>query len=335
MGRRSLMPALVSFAAAVGATAWIVSRSAADIGTALTFLAPPIHLFALAAFGVELVARGARVAWVARGLGLPLRLSTSIRAQLSGDAAGAVTPSRVGSDPAKIVVLQSDGAGLGSCGALLVAEMGAEAGVLLLCAVAMLFGPWSPWWSAGIASYALTVSALGSVAFLVSRVSGAEPPRLWMRVGLGAGRWKVIQSTTRDFRRDARRLRDLRPARIVAVLTATLVHIGARVAILPLLVLPAGGLASIPLPSEGLAPLVVRPFAVLYGSALLPPPGGGGGVEIAFATSLGDLLQPQVLAAALLWWRVYTFYLGAILGGLLIVARRLRAEVLRATRERA
>ena len=121
----------------------------------------------------------------------------------------------------------------------------------------------------------------------------------------------------------------------MAVLTATLAHIGARVAILPLLVLPVGGLASTPLPSEGLTPLVVRPFAVLYGSALLPPPGGGGGVEIAFATALGDLLQPQVLAAALLWWRVYTFYLGALLGGLLIVARRLRAEVLRATRERA
>jgi hypothetical protein len=64
---------------------------------------------------------------------------------------------------------------------------------------------------------------------------------------------------------------------------------------------------------------VLRPFFVLYTTALLPPPGGGGGVEVVFATLLGGVLPDAMLASALVWWRVYTFYLGAALGALVLL----------------
>jgi hypothetical protein len=79
----------------------------------------------------------------------------------------------------------------------------------------------------------------------------------------------------------------------------------------------AAGTAS--LPPGGATELVLRPFFVLYTTALLPPPGGGGGVEVVFATLLGGVLPDAVLASALVWWRVYTFYLGAALGALVLL----------------
>lgn len=309
--------AALSLAAALGATWWILHRSGADPGQALRYLPPASHLAALGALAVHLVARGARVWFVARGLGLPLRLWTSIQAQVAADGLAAVTPSRVGSDPAKIAVLRRDGLGIGPCGALLVAEMAAEATVLLVCAGVVLLTPWGTLWiAAGLAGYAVLVSALGVAAFFVSKAPGHDPPGLWMRVGLGAGRWAALLDATREFREHTVRLRRLGAASVLAVLGATVVHIAARVSVLPLLVLPLADLGAAALPGGTVPELVVRPFFVLYATALLPPPGGGGGVEMVFAAVLGGLLAPAVLAATLVWWRVYTFYLSAALGGL-------------------
>jgi uncharacterized membrane protein YbhN (UPF0104 family) len=135
-----------------------------------------------------------------------------------------------------------------------------------------------------------------------------------MRAGLGAGRWASFLRTTREFREHTGRLRRLRPRAVLGILAATVLHIGARVAVLPLLVLPLATGMFVPL---GTFPeLVVRPFFVLYATALLPPPGGGGGVEVVFAAVLSGLLGPALLAATLVWWRFYTFYLSAALGGL-------------------
>ena len=311
--------ALLSLAAAAGATLWILQRSGADPAEALRYLPARAHLLAAGAFAVDLLARGTRVLLVARGLGLPLTLGTSVKAQLAGEGLGAVTPSRVGADPAKIWVLRRDGMGVGSCGALLVAEMGAESLVLLLSAAVILLGPWSPWLGAGLAAYALVVSSVGIAAFLVSRASDTDPPSLWLRLGLGAGRWAALRRATREFRADTTRLRNLRAPWVAGVLGATVVHMVARVSVLSLLVLPmlAAGAAS--LPPGGATELVLRPFFVLYTTALLPPPGGGGGVEVVFATLLGGVLPDAVLASALVWWRVYTFYLGAALGALVLL----------------
>ncbi|MFP4624557.1 MAG: hypothetical protein ACLFRX_10295, partial [Gemmatimonadota bacterium] len=98
-----------------------------------------------------------------------------------------------------------------------------------------------------------------------------------------------------------------------AVGAATAVHILARFAILPAL---AWGQVH----GEGMAALIGWPFFLLYGGALVPSPGGGGAVEAGFAVALGGLLDSTYLAGLLIWWRFYTFYLPAILGGLVLLA---------------
>jgi len=322
---RGLAIAGLSLAAALGATAWILSRSGADLSDALRYLPAQAHLLALVAFAVEIVARGARVLLVARALDLPLTLGRSVRAQFAGDAAGAMTPSRVGADPAKIAVLRGGGAGVGPSGALLVAEMGAEAFVLLILAGVVALGPWGSGWVAlGLGGYAVVVSSVGVAAFFVSRMPDKDPPRLWMRLNLGVGRWESLRGTTRDFRRQVARLKEV-PARFIAgILGMTLLHMAARLVILPALVLP---LAAVSTESVALTDLVLRPFFVLYATALLPPPGGGGGVELTFATLLEGVLDGPTLAATLIWWRVYTFYLSAALGGIFLFLPRILAPL--------
>jgi len=234
-----------------------------------------------------------------------------------------VTPARVGADPAKIAVLRRDGATVGSCGALLIAEMGAESALLTLCAVAVLVGPWDAWVALGLAGYALVVSSAGIVAFFASRASEGEAPGWWRLLRLGPARWEGLRDTTRQFRADTARLRGLSAGRMVAVLATSGVHIAARVLVLALLVLPLAAGGGMSLPAGAVSELILRPFFVIYATALLPPPGGGGGVELVFASTLGGILPPEALGAVMVWWRFYTFYLGAALGALMLAGSRL------------
>jgi uncharacterized membrane protein YbhN (UPF0104 family) len=64
---------------------------------------------------------------------------------------------------------------------------------------------------------------------------------------------------------------------------------------------------------------------------VVPAPGGGGAVEIAFRASLARWIGHNYFAAALLWWRFYTFYLYIILGG--IVAGNVALRAVRKTQE--
>ena len=82
----------------------------------------------------------------------------------------------------------------------------------------------------------------------------------------------------------------------------SVMHVTMRLCVLPALVLGAGADAP-------LAPLALWPLGLLYGAAIVPAPGGGGAVELAFRAALANVIGPRFFAAALLWWRFYTFYI--------------------------
>jgi len=298
-----------------GVVTWRIGASPADL-VALPLRA---HLVALAVLAVEVSARGVRIWALARGVGVPVRMWTSIRSQLLADAAGAVTPSKIGSDPAKAWGLGRDGAPLGARAALLLGEMAWEVAVLLCVgAVLTLAVSGMRGVSAAIFGYALTVSVLGLLAVQIARTARSEPPRWWTRLGLSRPRWEGVRRQGEGFLEHARALGRgwVRSAPLAAAATA--VHMAARTLVLVGMLWAWTGLP------EAWLPVVLWPFGLLYLGSLLPPPGGGGGLEVGFAAALGGLIEPAVLPAALLWWRVYTFYLPAALGGLLMTrgARR-------------
>jgi uncharacterized membrane protein YbhN (UPF0104 family) len=105
---------------------------------------------------------------------------------------------------------------------------------------------------------------------------------------------------------------------------ASVVHVSTRLCVLPALVLTV-------YPNTPVAPLALWPLGFLYGAAVMPAPGGGGAVEIAFRVALGNVIPPRIFPAALLWWRIYTFYIYIVLGAL--AAGRTAMRAVRKTEE--
>lgn len=323
--RRGRAPiAALSFLACIAVSAWIVRRAGVDLEGVLGAVPPGAHLLCCVLAILQVTARGARVSTVARGLDLPVSLRTSIVAQLAGDALGAITPSRAGSDPAKLAVFSRAGVPLGSGGALLIGEMGLEATALvLLSGLILMFADGLRWVSSGLLLYAGIVSALGLVALAVVPKEHRTAPRWWNRVHLGEDRWTHLLEGAKGFRERSVDILALPRATLALATVWSFAHITARMLLLPVL-----AWAALPDPASVqplLADLTLRPLFVHYATALLPPPGGAGGVEAAFAAVLGGTIAPASVAATLVWWRVYTFYLPT-LAGMAVIGRATLSE---------
>ena len=293
---------------------YMMAQAGASLPEVANLLPVRIHVLAILAFALDLVGRSVRIAALGRGVGHPVRFTTALYAMLAGDGAGAVTPSKAGAEPTKIAVLARDRMDAGTAGAVLVGEMVAEAVLLLpLALLAFLFLPAGRYGALGAVIWAGMVTVSILVLFWVAGLSLREAPGWWQRLNLGSRRWRILRVVARRFRHRSRALLHLRAHTLAVIAIATLIHIVGRLGVLPML---AWGTVE----WSGMAALIGWPFLLLYGGALIPTPGGGGAVEAGFAAALGDLLGPTYLAGLLVWWRFYTFYLPALMGGVVLFA---------------
>jgi hypothetical protein len=291
----------------------VVQRAGVALSATDLLLSPRAHVLALILFAVDMTCRGVRVMIIARGLGERLTLVTSIGAQLAGDAAGSMTPSRMGSDPAKLAILARDGVHPGAGGALMVGEILAEIVVLTLVAIGAAFVlPTAHNVALGALSYSAVVACTTALAIGLVRTPSEEPPALLRRLGISALRWQHFRNVAQQFAAKSRALLRLRVTTVALVLLVTAIHMASRLAILPILAATDRAVANI-------GPLIAWPLVLLYAGALVPAPAGGGAVEFGFAAALGAALPANVLAGALVWWRIYTFYLSTLCGGLVIM----------------
>jgi uncharacterized protein (TIRG00374 family) len=138
------------------------------------------------------------------------------------------------------------------------------------------------------------------------------------RLGLGGKRWDVIQRWFAQIRSTVDSVKHIDMRWASAAYTMSVIHVAMRLCVLPALVLGAGADAP-------LAPLALWPLGLLYGAAVVPAPGGGGAVELAFRAALAKTIGPSLFAAALLWWRFYTFYIYIVLGAIVAGGTAIRA----------
>lgn len=272
---------------------------------------------------IEWVVRSRRlqVAMDAAGASLPLKRALST--QLVGEAYGAVTPGRVGSDPARVVWM---GRPVDRAIAGIALEMLTEAVAVLIVVVGFV-----------IAVMTLPIPALdvmgsefagaGLTGGVMLMVLAATPSLGTIAIWLTA--LKVCPEGGKDSTEgqagpvagiralinrvgQARKILITEGATIRSVLPALMglsfVRTALRVSILPILLgaLDNGVFASI---------------VLLYAGLLVPTPSGAGGIELAFGWLLGP--APVVaLPVLIVWWRLFTQYFGAVGGGLLLLARR-------------
>jgi uncharacterized protein (TIRG00374 family) len=325
--RRWLFTAL-SFAAVIGVSVYFIVRWW-RAGSVIV-LPPRAHLLAAAAVLIEILTRALKITWSAKAAHIDLRFVTAMRTTLAGDFGASITPARSGAEPARFLVLAEAGIPTPSALVVLFAELFLEALSLatVVVVVAVVFR------HAGlvlgalvgvVGAYSAFVIGIAVIAVVLSRRHvGGDAPIWARRLRLGDKRWVVIQRWFAQVRSTVDSVKHIDFRWAFGAYFMSVVHVAMRLCVLPALVLGAGAVAP-------LAPLALWPLGLLYGAAVVPAPGGGGAVELAFRAALGSVIGPTLFAAALLWWRFYTFYIYIVLGAFVAGGTALRA--LRKTQE--
>jgi len=258
------------------------------------------HAICLGLVVLDFLVRGWRIQWIMQGLGSRLPLRDAFVVNAFGDAANALTPLRMGGEPARVAGMLRSGVRVTA--ALVGITLEAVISRLVLIAVAAwLIWQYAPaWW----------VTAGPSLR------AGASNAWPWIVLILVAGvlLWcytqRAVSPATQRLRRPMRRvlvyLRRMPRWPLVASIPFSVIPIATRIAILPVLTL------TLPSPPP-LGPAIFGSFALLYSQMVLPTPSGAGVVELGFlGGAAGELGEGQ--GWILLAWRFYTNGLGLFLG---------------------
>jgi uncharacterized membrane protein YbhN (UPF0104 family) len=221
-------------------------------------------------------------------------------ANVFGDAACALTPLRIGGEPARLAgMLRAAVPATASFVAISIEIIAAWPIIILSAAwLAWAFAP--EWWSIAEPGLRETFAEAWPWVVLIAVVSVVA---WWLAR-------RAIRMIGHRVRRPLKRVlvywRRMPRWPIAASLPCTLVNVVARTAILPILAL------TLPVPPD-LGPTALGAFALLYSQLILPTPSGVGAVDLGFlAGAAGDLGDGG--ATLLLLWRFYTSGFGIVLG---------------------
>jgi uncharacterized membrane protein YbhN (UPF0104 family) len=258
------------------------------------------HLLCLGLVAADLLSRQWRIQWIVDGLGYRMSSRDTFALNAFGDAACALTPLRIGGEPARLAGMLRAGVPATAAFVGISLEVLAAWPVIILAAGWLLW-MYAPEW------LATAGPRLGTAA------RDAWP---WVAVVLLVSLlvWRYVRRVTspisRQLRRPVRRAlvywRRMPRWPLIASLPLTAVNIMSRVAILPVLA------STLPDP-PALGPMLLGSFALLYSQLVLPTPSGAGAVELGFlGGAAGDLGDNQ--GWLLLAWRFYTNGVGVLLG---------------------
>jgi uncharacterized membrane protein YbhN (UPF0104 family) len=249
---------------------------------------------------VDLVVRAWRIQWIVQGLGHRIGFWDSFVLNAYGDAACALTPLRIGGEPARLAGMLRSRVPAAAAFVAISLEVLAAWPVILLVAGWLIWRYAPAWWdTAGTR--------------LVEAAAGAWPWVLLVAV-VSVATWKyarrVASPAVRHVRRPVRRAlvywRRMPVWPLVASLPLSFLNLATRVAILPVLAL------TLPAPPD-VGPMLVGSFALLYSQLLLPTPSGAGAVELGFLGGAAGDLGARA-GWLLLAWRFYTNGVGVVLG---------------------
>jgi len=273
----------------------------------LPALAP--HLAALALCATEVVVRAVRLRLLVPGAP-HLSLWQAVTINAYGDAASAVTPGRLGGDPARYLGCRR--AGVETPPALAGLAVEALIDWVLLAVATVILGLAFADTAAAGARHLVTLATgpkarLLLVLVLALAIASAAAAR-WYRRRMRAGALSSLAGAWQ-------RARQLGWPCVTLAAALTALSMALRIAILPVLVAGQPGFAT--------GAVVLGSFTLLYGQLVLPTPAGAGAVELGFVGGFAGTMSTAALATLLVAWRVYTLILPAGLGALLFAGAAL------------
>ena len=258
------------------------------------------HLICIGLVAADLMARVWRIQWIVQGLGHRMTTKDTFILNAFGDAACALTPLRIGGEPARLAGMLRSGVPASAAFVGISFEVLAAWPVTIV-AVGWLSWLYAPaWWN--------------SAGPLLSAAAHEAWPWVALVVVASVVAWyyarRVASPVARHLKRPVRRAlvywRRMPRWPIAASVPLSLINLVTRTAILPVLALT---LAHPP----ALGPMMLGSFALLYSQLVLPTPSGAGAVELGFlGGAAGDLGDDQ--GWLLLAWRFYTNGIGVLLG---------------------
>jgi uncharacterized membrane protein YbhN (UPF0104 family) len=261
------------------------------------------HLVCLALVGLDLLARALRIKWIIRALGHPMTVKDAFVLNAFGDAACALTPLRLGGEPARLAGMLRGGIPASAAFVGISYEVLA-AWPVIIAAAGWLIWQYAPaWWlSAGPRLSAAAEEAWPWVLLVIvlSLITWAYARRLGS---------PLARQLSRPVHRTLVYWRKMPAWPLLLSMPLSLVNLATRVAILPVLALTLTN-------PPALGPMTLGSFGLLYSQLVLPTPSGVGPVELGFLGGVaGDLGQGQ--GWLLLAWRFYTSGVGVMLGVLI------------------
>lgn len=263
------------------------------------------HLLCLGLVAADFVARALRIRWILGGLESRITFRDAVTLNAFGDAACALTPLRIGGEPARLGGMLRAGVPAPAAFVAISVEVLAAWPVIIVAAAILLWLAGPAWWA--VAEPRLEAGAARAWPWLLLlAVASAVAWRLAGRLHTSLRR--LVE---RPLRRARVYWRRMPPWPLVASVPCTLVDLGARVAILPVLA------QALPAPPPA-GPLWLGSFALLYIQLVLPTPSGAGAVELGFLGGAAGGLGGRE-GSLLLAWRLYTSGAGLLLGAWLAV----------------
>jgi uncharacterized membrane protein YbhN (UPF0104 family) len=249
---------------------------------------------------VDLIARACRIQWIVQGLGYRMSVRDAFVLNAFGDAASALTPLRIGGEPARLAGMLRSRVPAPAAFVAISLEVLAAWPVIIVAAGWLAWRYVPAWWMGAGPRLGAAAERAWPWVVAVVLVSGV----VWVYAR------RVASPMARHLRRPVRRAlvywRRMPTWPLLASLPLSFLNLVTRVAILPVLAL------TLPTPPE-LGPMALGSFALLYSQLILPTPSGAGAVELGFlGGAAGDLGQSE--GWLLLAWRVYTNGIGVLLG---------------------
>lgn len=260
-----------------------------------------IQAFTLCAalVAVDFIARTWRMQAFLRGIWHRVSFREVLLQSLVCEAGSILTPMRIGGDPARLWAMRQGGVSMTASVVCMGVEAFLVAAVIVVVTAVLMLSVAGDWWGVvgpGLLSALTNVWQLALLA--IAFIAG------WIVTRHYAPKFReMVQREARSVRRYAR----VMPRwTFVLAVPLTLIHMGARVAVLPVLA------STLEVPPPLLAS-AIGSYALLYGQLLAPTPAGAGAVELGFVGGAAGELGVEE-GSLLVAWRVITAGIPLLLG---------------------
>ncbi|HET8632946.1 MAG TPA: lysylphosphatidylglycerol synthase domain-containing protein [Gemmatimonadales bacterium] len=266
------------------------------------------HLLCVLFVLLDMAARAWRIEWLLRGTGTRITFNQAIAINAVGDAACAVTPMRIGGEPARLWGMLRAGVPTTAAFVAVSIEILAAWPVILVAAgvLGWLFAP--EWVAAALPRLRAAAADAWIWIVLVVLASGAA----WLAARRAAGHAAVAHAR-RSIRRVRVYWRRMPGWPVAASVPMTAINLVTRTGMLV-------ALASATSSGMALGPLFLASFVLLYAQLILPTPSGAGVVDLGLLGGAAGELG----GATLLWWRLYSSGVGVLLGAAIVARAWLR-----------